>query len=285
MGAYFDTVLKPRVLKAAYSSEWRVGKPISRDSVSHCIRYLRLESYEDALNNLTFVDERQSHQTTIDSLLSDAGEQAREQYLLHYMLDVEMRGSQSLLNIEGFANPDKYLLKVKKPGSDAYDLRPVDLLETFNYLLGLRVEHIAAPERWTAEFVRAADGDLGADDTTRLTIKDWRGPASSERGTFKRADDGAWWFRRVEGWLPTPDGGRERALIVWRNLTGDIEQDNVMLDAWFEANRISARDFEYDVIYVNGDNNVPNLIKDDEHWKVRQIEDEFHHLMWDVEEL
>jgi adenine-specific DNA-methyltransferase len=49
---YFDTVLKPRVLKSVYSPDWRVGKPVSREGVSACIKIIRLESYEDALNNL-----------------------------------------------------------------------------------------------------------------------------------------------------------------------------------------------------------------------------------------
>lgn len=53
VGSYFDTILKPRVLKAAYSSDWRAGKPVDRKGVSHCVKVIRLESYEDALNNLS----------------------------------------------------------------------------------------------------------------------------------------------------------------------------------------------------------------------------------------
>jgi len=40
----------------------------------------------------------------------------------------------------------------------------------------------------------------------------------------------------------------------------------------------------YDTIYVNGSNNLPNLKKDDENWKVCLIEDEFHKKMWEVGE-
>lgn len=74
-------------------------------------------------------------------------------------------------------------------------------------------------------------------------------------------------------------------LIVWRKLTGDLEKDNLMLDEWFTANRISTRDFEFDTIYVNGSNNLPNLKRDDENWKVRLVEEDFHRLMWDVEDV
>lgn len=77
---------------------------------------------------------------------------------------------------------------------------------------------------------------------------------------------------------------KERVLIVWRKLTGNLEEDNLMLDEWFEKYRISTRDFEYDTIYVNGSNNLPNLKKDNENWKVRLIEEEFHNKMWEVGE-
>ena len=37
--------------------------------------------------------------------------------MLRYMLDVETRGSQSLLNVKAFADPTQYKLRVKRPGS------------------------------------------------------------------------------------------------------------------------------------------------------------------------
>lgn len=48
-------------------------------------------------------------------------------------------------------------------------------------------------------------------------------------------------------------------------------------------NRISTRDFEFDTIYVNGSNNLPNLKLDDENWKVRLIGEEFMKRMWEIE--
>ena len=56
-----------------------------------------------------------------------------------------------------------------------------------------------------------------------------------------------------------------------------------MLDEWFKKYRLATHDSEFDVIYVNGSNNLPNLRQDDEHWKVRLIEEAFHQQMWDVE--
>ena len=71
---------------------------------------------------------------------------------------------------------------------------------------------------------------------------------------------------------------------MWRKLTDDIEQDNLVLDHYLkEKLQISTRDFEFDLIYVNGDNNLENLKQPDDTWKVRLIEEDFHRLMFDVE--
>src|SRR3712207_8448215 len=66
--------------------------------------------------------------------------QVREQYMLSYMLDVESRGSASLLNIDAFENPFSYELNIAT--NTIGETRPVavDLAETFNYLIGLRSE-------------------------------------------------------------------------------------------------------------------------------------------------
>jgi len=57
----------------------------------------------------------------------------RRDYMLKYMLDVETRGSASLLNIDRFADPTAYTLRVKKPSKTDDMLNgPVDLIETFN---------------------------------------------------------------------------------------------------------------------------------------------------------
>ncbi len=272
MGGYFDTVTKPRITKVIYSPDWKNGKPTSRDKgISHCFKYIRLESYEDTLNNLVF-DENPVRGKAIESNPS-----LKEDYMLRYLLNVETRGSQSLLNIDAFADPCAYALVVKKPGSDEQVTQHIDLIETFNYLLGLRLENMAAPQTFTASFTRKPDPELPEDQHTKLVVD----------GKIQQADDGKWWFRKLEGWVPADsmnpnNGQKERVLIVWRKLTGNLEEDNLMLDEWFEKYRISTRDFEYDTIYVNGSNNLPNLKKDDENWKVRLIEEEFHKKMWEV---
>ncbi len=39
MGDYFDTVLKPRIQKLVFSSQWKDGLPISFDGISHIFKY------------------------------------------------------------------------------------------------------------------------------------------------------------------------------------------------------------------------------------------------------
>lgn len=278
VNTYFDTLLKPRLIKAVYSSNWKEGKPFTQDGISHCFKYLRLESYEDTLNNLRF-DDNSTRKNAVAANVT-----LKEDYMLRYLLDVETRGSQSLLNIDAFADPTAYTLEVKKPGTDEYVTRAVDLMETFNFLIGLRVNHMAMPQIFTAKFKRIKDPEVPKDQTTKLVVDGKIKQIKNQPQT----DNSAWWFRKVEGWVPqdpaNPNNGqRENVLIVWRKLTGDLEQDNLMLDEWFEKNRITPRDFEFDTIYVNGSNNLPNLKRDDENWKVRLIEEEFSKRMWDVE--
>ena len=58
MGDYFDTVLLPRIKKVAFTPEWKDGKPNrlatpeEAERSPRIVKVVRLESYEDALNNL-----------------------------------------------------------------------------------------------------------------------------------------------------------------------------------------------------------------------------------------
>ena len=185
----------------------------------------------------------------------------REQYILHYLLNVETRGSQSLLNVQAFTDPTAYKLKVKRPGSDESSWVNVDLLETFNWLLGLKVGHVAAPQTFSAAFER--------DSEKHLRLK----------GRLKLDADGPYWFRTVHG--ATPAG--RRTLVIWRKLTGESEGDNLVLNEWFTRQGYSAKDSEFDLIYVNGGNNLENLKTSDDLWKVRLIEEDFRRLMFAME--
>lgn len=131
MGNYFDSVTKPRNLKVIYSSNWKSGKPLDKSGVSAFIKYNQLESYEDSLNNLTL--KASAHQS---SLLAKSD--FNDEYMLSYMLDVESR--DNLLNIDAFKNPFNYKLNITRNNESQETV--IDLVETFNYLIGLHVKTI-----------------------------------------------------------------------------------------------------------------------------------------------
>jgi len=60
--------------------------------------------------------------------------------VLRYMLDVESAGSASLLDVDRFGDPFNYKLKVGTGSAGQTRIANVDLMETFNWLLGLQVK-------------------------------------------------------------------------------------------------------------------------------------------------
>jgi adenine-specific DNA-methyltransferase len=268
MANYFDTVLVPRLKKVAFTPEWKDGQPkrlATGQEVERgprVFKIVRLESYEDTLNNLK-LKRSPDQQSLLDAAEARGADKLREKYLLQYLLKVETRESQSLLNIAAFTDPTAYKLVVKRPGSDESREVNVDLLETFNWLLGLTVEHIAIPQVFSAKFER--------DSEKRLQLN----------GRLKPDAAAPYWFRTVTGTMP--DG--RKALVIWRKLTGTPEEDNLVLDEWFKKAGYSSKDTEFGLIYVNGGNNLENLRTPDDTWKVRLIEDDFQRLMFAGDEV
>ena len=217
MGEYFDKATRERNEKVIYSEDWKDGKPVSRKGISQCFKYLRLEQYEDTLNNL------QPKETGLEFKDGKAG--FEETYLLRYMLDTETKGD--LFNLEWFVHPFSITLKTTKD-NELIDT-PVDMVETFNYLIGLNVETMRWPK----------DGYCVVEGTTHI--------------------------------------GNERTLVIWR----DCEKvSNEALNEFFRKQAYSTTDSEFDKIYVNGDNTLPNIKTDEEHWKVVLIEEEFKKRMF-----
>ena len=220
MAEYFNSVTKPRIEKVIYSEDWKDGKPVSRKGISQCFKYIRLEQYEDTLNNL-----QPKHQRLKFSDEDGKGDFA-ESYLLGYMLDTETKGD--LFNLEWFVHPFNMTLKTTKD-NELVDT-PVDMVETFNYLIGLNVETLRYPK----------DG-----------------------------------YCVVEGYTHI---GNEHTLVIWR----DCEKvSNEALNEFFRKQAYSTTDSEFDKIYVNGDNTLPNIKTDEEHWKVVLIEEEFKKRMFE----
>ena len=132
VGDHFDTVLLPRVKKVVYSPDWKDGKPVSRNGSTQFFKYVRLESYEDTLDSLELIPPDSAQQ----ALLAQ-NPALEEDYQLCYALGQETSDSACLLG-KYFTEPFTYTLSVVHDGmrSDV----PVDLSETFNFLIGLRCE-------------------------------------------------------------------------------------------------------------------------------------------------
>ena len=220
MGEYFEKATKERNVKVIYSEDWKDGKPVSRKGISQCFKYIRLEQYEDTLNNL-----QPKHQK-LNFSDEDGKGNFEETYILRYMLDTETKGD--LFNLEWFVHPFDMTLKTTKD-NELVDT-PVDMVETFNYLIGLNVETLRYPKNG---------------------------------------------YCVVEGYTHI---GNEHTLVIWR----DCEKvSNEELNEFFRKQAYSTTDSEFDKIYVNGDNTLPNIKTDEEHWKVVLIEEEFKKRMFE----
>ena len=124
MADYFNAVIIPRIKKVAYSFNWEEGKPQDTDGTGVFFKYHTLEQYEDALENIGF-----DNSSKLNFELPD--------YFAKYMLKWETKESGTFLNLNKIKNPFDYRLKI----TENYQQKTVsvDLIETFNYLLGLRV--------------------------------------------------------------------------------------------------------------------------------------------------
>ena len=223
MGNYFETATKSRVEKCIYATEpkaWKKGKPVSRKGISQCFKYIRLEQYEDTLNNLQLKSQH------LEFKEGDEKAGFEETYFLRYMLDTETKGD--LFNLEWFKNPFAMSLKTTKD-NELVDT-PVDMVETFNYLIGLNVETLRYPKEG---------------------------------------------YCVVEGYTHI---GNEHTLVIWRDCN---KVSNEALNEFFRKQAYSTTDSEFDKIYVNGDNTLPNIKTDEEHWKVMLIEEEFKKRMFE----
>ena len=164
MGEYFDSVTKPRIQKVIYSDSWKDGKPQTKNGISQIFKYFKLESYEDTLNNLEFKRTKEQNKAL------DLYPQIKEDYMLNYSLDYESQ--KSLLNIEAFKSPFDYRLKIATSSVGETKETNIDLVETFNYLLGLVVEKI--------EFSDGFLGIRGANLKGKKIFVLWRDKKSSD---------------------------------------------------------------------------------------------------------
>ncbi|HAU2406609.1 TPA: DNA methyltransferase [Legionella pneumophila] len=136
MGEHADSLIKQRINKIVFSCEWNKGRPIGNDGISHIYKYIRLETYEDTLNNLCLSKSNQ-HQNILD-----LNSTFYEDYMLGYWLDIETSDSANLIKVDHFISPYDYKLNISSKSVGVNQVTNIDLVETFNYLIGLKIKTI-----------------------------------------------------------------------------------------------------------------------------------------------
>lgn len=238
MGSYFEHVMLQRTKKVIYSDNWKKGKPQDKRGISQLVKYQVLESYEDTLNNLKI-------KKSNEAALLQFSEEAQEEYLLHYMLDVATR--DHLFDLEIFRNPFNYQLKV----TENNELVPtkVDLVETFNYLIGFYTANrfkIGNDLLFIEGYLREEFSKMTNKEELTSTIK------------------------------------RKKTLIIWRNLE-NVSNDET--EKQFLKRYYGVRSSEFDQIYINGDHHFENIRTGENAFKVKLIEETFFKQMFNISEL
>ncbi|MDY6874703.1 MAG: site-specific DNA-methyltransferase [Chloroflexota bacterium] len=188
MADYFSTALKPRIQKVAFSANWKDGVPQDREGMSHLFKYQRIESYEDALNNIRVRRPEGAQRRLLYDEFDD--------YQLHYMLDFETRDSATLLTQEGFETPFNYTLKIQRGHTSPQDT-VVDLVETFHYLIGMHVQRLERHEHQGRPYV-VSRGEVRSTRTVEKVVVVWRDTENLDLG--QEAD----WANGEDGLLTEP---------------------------------------------------------------------------------
>lgn len=152
MGDYFDDLIIPRTKKVIYSKDWKDGKPVSREGSSHCFKYIRLEQYEDTLNNL--YREPKEGEWYEEKIAPDT---------IGYVMD--MQSQHNWMHTDWMADPFDVKMKITR-GNETRE-QTIDVVETFNYLIGLNVEKML----WPADGMQVV---MGTTRKGKRTMAIWR---------------------------------------------------------------------------------------------------------------
>jgi adenine-specific DNA-methyltransferase len=141
MGDYFDYIVLSRMKEVLAGSGKHEPCGISRKvnwQGGGIFKYHTLEQYEDALENIEFENSQKELYGLTD-------------YLVKYFLEWETKRSRTFLNIDELKDPFNYKLKI----IENYQQKIVsaDLIETFNYLLGLHVKGYKVLEDNNREYI------------------------------------------------------------------------------------------------------------------------------------
>lgn len=124
MGEFFEDFPLKRMKMVLAGDRSGISKEVKWQGGGF-FKYHYIEQYENALENIEF------EQKELPEF---------EDYFVKYMLEFETKQSKTFLNIDGMQDPFNYKLKI----TENYQQKVVnvDLVETLNYLLGLKVKKI-----------------------------------------------------------------------------------------------------------------------------------------------
>lgn len=161
MGDYFDNIPLKRMKAVLAGEQSGISKEVGWKGGGF-FKYHYVEQYEDTLSNIVFLEKDKTVQETLDEF---------GDYLLKNMLEFETRGSPTRLNVEQFQMPFDYKIWVTTAGEKR--LATIDLVETFNYLLGVHVEKFRTFKNQEREY-RCVFGKLNQENIAIIwrTTKD-----------------------------------------------------------------------------------------------------------------
>jgi adenine-specific DNA-methyltransferase len=132
------------------------------------VKVLRLESYEDALHNLATDATLAASEAKAAAFQGALG---AESYRLHYLARLPMEASASMLQTARLDHPFRYTLEILT--DDGAEARIVDLVETFNWLLGLDVQRVRRWRHGKRDYLAV----LGRDRANKRVLVVWRDTA------------------------------------------------------------------------------------------------------------
>lgn len=185
-GDYFDSKPLDRMKRVLYGEQSGVSKA-ERWTGGGFFKYIRLESYEDALDNIEF--------NSGAAPGSELGLDFNRDYELRYALDWESKDCPTRLALAQLDTPFDYTLTLRRE-SGTVDVKP-DLPETFAYLIGLHTRRRFRTEQDGVSYL-IYTGTLHADGTEVAVL--WRTCKYWTEANLKAEMD--WWSVQRETLAP-----------------------------------------------------------------------------------
>lgn len=145
LGDHYETTFLPRLKRVFSAKRWKAGKPAALDGHGLFCKVLRLEQYEETLENSTL---RPEAVIDVAKRLKSVGTLApfpelyRDQFLAVLPHFVETASPALLMNLDNdwLTNPFDYRLQILEDG--LWVEQAMDLPETLSLLLGMEVERV-----------------------------------------------------------------------------------------------------------------------------------------------